>query len=191
MTITEPAKRLFKGLLSIWILYHVFVIVLAPNSGSFPGRRLSDFYVPYANALNLNSSWNFFSPDPAHIMYFRYTVYFRNDMMEDLQEPVEGYFPPSKEIGPYEISLRRESYAMRFMILDPRRVEQLLGPWLCRQFPEASNIKLEHIIDAIPPMDQVYFNSKRRYQDLAEKVESINRDFDCRSLAEEYAPTRN
>jgi hypothetical protein len=156
-----------------------------PNSGSYLGRRYDRILLPYANALNLNTPWNFFSPDPAHTMYFRYNIYFKNDRWEDIKDPIEGYFPAGKEYGPYSTSERRELYAMRYMILDPRRVDKFLGPWLCKQYEGATNIKLEHIVDTIPPLDRAVYDRKIEVREMGEKYNLINRDYSCQGNNDE------
>jgi hypothetical protein len=162
-------------------------MLVMPNSGSYLGRRFESILLPYANSLNLNTPWNFFSPEPAHTMYFRYTIYFKNDLLEDVKEPLEGYFPAGKEYASHSPSERRELYAMRYMILDPRRVEKFLGPWLCLQNEGATRLKLEHIVDTIPPLDRAAYDKNVEVKDMGEKIELINRDFDCKGNNDEVS----
>jgi hypothetical protein len=187
MKMLAKAKLLFKVLLSLWVVYHLLVIIIMPNGGSYLVRRFGSYLLPYANTLNLNTPWNFFSPDPAHIMYFKYTVYFRDDFLNDIKDPIEGYFPAGKEQGAYSASERRELYAMRYMIIDPKRVEKFLGPWLCSQNPGASGIKLEHIVDTIPPLDRAVSQKSTEVKDMGEEIEIINRDFDCHGANDEVS----
>jgi hypothetical protein len=178
---------ILKVVLSIWLVYHLIVIVVMPNSVSYLGRHYESWLSTYANNLNLNTPWNFFSPDPAQTMYFKYTIYFRNELLEDLKEPVEGYFPKEKDKGAYGAAERRELYAMRYMIIDPKRVDKFLGPWLCKKFEGASSVKLEHVIDNIPPLDRAVYDHKIDVKNMSEQVEVINRDYDCKGQNDEVS----
>lgn len=193
MRVPETVKLRFsksqflKLFISLWLVFHLAIMIVMPNSGSYLGRHFENLFVSYANALNLNTPWNFFSPDPAHTMYFRYTIYFKNDFLEDIKDPVEGYFPEGKEDAPQTSSGRRELYAMRYMILEPSRVDKFLGPWLCKQYEGATHIKLEHIVDTIPPLDRAVFDKKIKVSEMGEKIEIINRDYNCKGQNDELS----
>lgn len=179
MKLKTKQVLILKFIISLWLLYHLFVILVMPNSTAYLGRRFENILLPYANTLNLNTPWNFFSPDPAHTMYFKYTIYFRDEFYNDIKDPIEGYFPKDKEKGAYSASERRELYAMRYMIIDPRRVDKFLGPWLCKEYPGASGVKLEHIVDTIPPLDRAVYNRKEDVKNMGEEIQMINRDYSC------------
>lgn len=179
-------NKVLKCFLSLWILYHLAVILILPNGGSYLGRRFENWLTPYANIFGINNTWNLFSPDPAHPMYFRYRVFFRNEWLEDLEPPIEGFFPHDRDQRAPSLSEQRELYAMRFLIIDPRRVETILGPWLCRQYPGASAVKLEHIINSLPPLDRAAQGSED-LSDMKEKIEFVNRDFNCHGKNDEVS----
>jgi hypothetical protein len=89
-------------------------------------------------------------------MFLRYTVW-----LSGADEPVEGFIPPEKEKIVLDSSKRRLLYAMRFLILDTGRMKTILAPWLCRQYPGAQLIKMEHILEAIPSLEKAGLGAER------------------------------
>lgn len=174
-----------KGILTLWILFHLLVVLVMPNLGSYVGRTLQKYLTPYGNSIGLNASWNFFSPDPAHTMYLRYTAYFENENGEELQEPQEHYFPESGEKPVHDIRQKRNLYAMRFMILDSQRLKTVLGPWLCRQHPQASRIYMEHVIQTVAPLDEAQAFQDRSMKDLSQEIPYVNAVLNCHQAGDE------
>jgi hypothetical protein len=146
-------KPTLKAILSLFIIFQLTIMIVMANGGSYLGRKFQ-FLLPYANAIGLNTTWNFFSPDPAHTMYFHSLVYFENEYGEMIKDPVEEFYPPEKEKVVIDGTKRRFLYAMRFMMLDPERVETLLGPWLCKSNPGSTSVLIEQTIESIPPLDR-------------------------------------
>ncbi|MFN7454664.1 MAG: hypothetical protein ACK5RO_08385 [Pseudobdellovibrionaceae bacterium] len=146
-------QRTSKLLLSLFLIYHVITMVVLANGSSYLGRSLGPWLTPYANSLGLNTTWNFFSPDPAHTMYLRVVVRFLDAFGVEQKESIEFYVPPGKEKISLDSGERRFLYTMRFMLLDPRRLETVIAPYFCREFPEASEIFIEHILEKIPNLD--------------------------------------
>ncbi len=168
-------------LLSIFLAYHLMVILILPNSGSYLGRKTEKLITPYANILGLNTSWNFFSPDPAHTMFLKYRVWFNDLDSKEEKEPIEGFLPPEKEKIVLDSSERRFLYAMRFLILDTDRMKSILGPWLCRQHPGAVLVKMEHILEPIPILDRAELGESREIE--GRKLMELS--FECQSSGED------
>jgi hypothetical protein len=182
MTSTKKAALVLKGLLSLWIVYNIVVITVMPNAGSYFGRVTSRFIGPYANAVGLNAGWNFFSPDPAHTMYIRYMVYFNNPSVtesEPEKEPIEGYFPAEKNKMISSVFRSRELYLMRFMIIDKRHLKNLFGAWLCRQYPGASSVDMEHVIETVAMLDQAAAFKDESMADLSKEMQFVAERFRC------------
>lgn len=139
-----------RVLASLFIIYHLLVIAILANNTSYLGRSLGRFLAPYGNTLGLNSSWNFFFMPPEHAMYIHYIVFFDENSEK---EPVEGFVPPEKEKIVVDSSGRRFFYLMRFLMSDEKRIQLLLAPYLCRQHPGATNIRIENIGEAIQNLD--------------------------------------
>lgn len=172
-------KRLAKLLLIIWFFYHLGVIVIMSNGSSYMGRTLSPLFAPYANSILLNTTWNFFSPDPAHVMYMRYRLYFENDQNEEIKEPETRYFPEEKnELAKTGVS-RRYLYAMRYFVLAPQKLESIMAPWLCKKNPEASRILIEYQMEQIPTLHQAHRESGESVESMMESKRFSNLEFYC------------
>ncbi|MGZ3772069.1 MAG: hypothetical protein ACXVCY_08205 [Pseudobdellovibrionaceae bacterium] len=187
MTLTKKVKPLCKTLLSLWIIYNIFIMLVMPNIGGFIGRISSKYITPYANTVGLNAGWNFFSPDPAHTMYLRYTVRYVDSQGIEIKEPVEDFFPKEKNQAVHAVSRKRDLYAMRFMLLDSKRLRILLGPWLCRQYPGATSVEMEHVIETVPLLDQVVTLKEEAVSDLSQEIQSIREFHSCLGTDDEVS----
>lgn len=159
------SKTWLQALLSLFVVFHLSVMVVLANGSSFFGRSFQAVIVPYGNLISLNTTWNFFSPDPAHTMYLRYFVEFLDSDGNELQEPIEGFVPPDKEKISIDSSERRFLYAMRFLIIDQSRMETLLGPWLCKRYAGATFVSMEQSWRRIPSLDEARASEKFELKD--------------------------
>ena len=144
---------ILKILLSVAIIYHVAVTFIMPNSSSYLGRASSNYLLPYANLLGLNTTWNFFSPDPANTIFFEYSVRFEDQLGNELREAIHGVLPEEKESIVTDSSRRRFLYAVRYLMLDPHRLELLFAPWLCRAHVGASRVSIKQVTQQIVNLD--------------------------------------
>lgn len=183
----KKVKLLFKALLSLWIVYNIFVMLVMPNVGAYFGRVTAGVVTPYANTVGLNAGWNFFSPEPAHPMYLKYTVNYLNEFGDEMKEPFESAFPPERDPLRHvpNITYKREWALMRFMVMDPKRLRVLMGPWLCRQYPGATSIDMEHVIDTIPFLDQAVRFGDESVKDLSREVQYTKESVSCSGGDEE------
>jgi hypothetical protein len=162
-------------------------MLVMPNIGAYFGRSTSRFITPYANTVGLNASWNFFSPDPAHKMYIRYLVHYLDKEGFPVKDSVEGFFPREKNLGISSLTRQREMYVMRFMVIDPRRLKVFMGPWLCRQYPEASSVEMEHVIETVPPLDQVVALKDEFVNSLSKEFQYLHETYSCTETADEVS----
>ena len=184
----SKSKRtlIFQGLLSVWLVYHVFVAALMPNAGSYPGRVLGPFIYPYAAIVGLNVSWNFFSPDPAHTMYLKFTLFNENEEVGGAgQEPRVLTLPEEKDDGVWDLGRRRDLYAMRFFLIEPKRIQAVLGPWLCRQYAPVTTIHIQHVLNSIPALDQAVFFQDRELADLSQELGFADLEYQCAQINDE------
>lgn len=188
----KKVKLLFKALLSLWIVYNIFVMLVMPNVGAYFGRVTANVVTPYANTVGLNAGWNFFSPEPAHPMYLKYTVYYpesenlEGETSQEEREPVEGFFPVQNDKRNIpNITHKREWALMRYMVLDAKRLRLLMGPWLCRQYPGAASIDMEHVIETIPFLDQAVRFQEESVKDLSKEVQSVRESVSCQGGMDE------
>jgi hypothetical protein len=176
---SKSGTRILKIVLSLWALYQIVVMLVMPNLGSYLGRGLEPAISTYASSLGFNAGWNFFSPDPAHVMYLHYIIHFQGSDLENGKDSIEGYFPPEKNKSIKAITRQRELYIMRFMMIDPRRLRSLFGPWLCRQHPGASYVEMDHVIETIAPLQQVVTLRDSSVESLSREVDFIKDNYRC------------
>lgn len=169
---------------SLWIVYHLFVIVAMANSSSYMVRYFGKTIVPYASTLGMNTTWNFFSPDPAHTMYLKFTVYYPDVEGETPKEPLEIFMPSAKGEGVWDQGDKRQLYAMRYMVVYPQRIEGVLGPYMCKHYPGAEVVHIEHIIEPIPSLDQAAID-KRELGEMNSRFDFISRDYRCSQMNDE------
>lgn len=181
MPASSKAGLFFRVLFSCWLLFHVFVIVVMPNGLSYPGRFFGPIIYPYAAAVGLNVSWNFFSPDPAHTMYLRFTL-FGDDENE---EPRVISMPEEQDQGVWDLGRRRDLYSMRYFLLDPRRIQAVLGPWLCRHHAPASFVRIEHVVNSIPSLEEAVLFSDRSLGEMSRQMGFSDQEYRCSQMQDE------
>lgn len=174
-----PSKKWLQFLISLFLIYHLAVIMVLANSSSFLARRLSPLILPYANFFQLNTTWNFFAPDPAHTMFVKYKIEFNDDNGNEIKEPVIGFIPPEKKRIVIDSSKRRFLYAMRFLLMDNNRMQTILGPWLCRENPGASRIFMENRFVAIPSLDDAILNSTSLDPENSDETTAMKFSYNC------------
>ena len=168
---------------TVLFFYFVGMMVILGNGSSFLGRYFENIFNPVANTIGLNTTWNFFSPDPAHIMYIKYFIFFEDEFGQTLKEPIEGTYPEKiSQSEDFKLNKKRESYAMRFMAVDRQRLEMFFAPWLCRKHKGASKIQAELIVQRIPSLDQVISivdKDINAYENLVSQEEISRNVFEC------------
>jgi hypothetical protein len=173
--------------LSLFILFHLAVIVIMANGGSYLGRSFQAQLLPYANSLGLNATWNFFSPDPAHTMFYKYRVFFEDELGNETQPTIEGFFPPEKTHVVIDSSKRRLLYSMRFLTIDPSRIRSLMGPWLCKQHTGARRVRIEYVVEQIPLLDTAVSRRNEPMENLVTERNLINNEISCQGPADEVS----
>lgn len=172
-----------KFVLVFIFFYFSAMMITLGNGSSFVGRYFEPFFNPVANSIGLNTTWNFFSPDPAHTMYLKYFVFFEDALGHALQEPIEGYYPPSRDRAEdFSLDKKRDAYAMRFVAMDPVRLQSFFTPWICRKYPGASQLQIELIVNRIPALDKVIAVVNKgidTYENLITSEEISRYVFEC------------
>lgn len=172
-----------KAVLIVLFFYFSAMMVTLGNGSSFLGRYFENFFNPVANSIGLNTTWNFFSPDPAHTMYIKYFVFFEDPLGNSLKEAIEGYYPESKDRGEdFSLNKKRDSYAMRFLAVDPARLQGLFTPWMCKKYPGSTKLQIELIMNRIPSLDKVVAIVNKdidSYENLVTTEEISRYVFEC------------
>ncbi len=155
--------------------YFVSMMIVLGNGSSFLGRSLGKYYTPIANLIGLNTTWNFFSPDPAHTMYLNYVIHFEDEYGNPTKEPFFEEYPPESEMSDFSVHVRRKSYVMRFFASSQDRLQTYFIPWVCKQNPGATKIQIEVVVNKIPSLDVASTLKGTHYEDLI-KQEEINKN---------------
>lgn len=151
---SQILKTIFKAIVHLWIVFHVTLILIMPNSGSFIGRYYEKWILPYTNTIGLNSAWSFFSPDPSLIFTMKYRLLFLNENGEELKPSIDGQYPRYSSgnfINPIRM---RELYTFRFFNLIDSYRENFLFPWLCRQNTGASHVEIQAQVESYMSLDK-------------------------------------
>jgi hypothetical protein len=171
--------KIVQGLLLILFIYLTSMMIVMSNGSSFLGRYLSFFYIPVANSIGLNTTWNFFSPDPAHTMYLKYVIHFENEYGDPINDSIEKFFPDESQNSDFRMHVRRMSYVMRFLSMDQNRLREFFVPWVCRQYPDATRIQTMTLFYRIPTLDLVSTLSDSDYMDLVKEEQFNENIFSC------------
>ena len=155
------------------------MMIVMGNGSSFLGRYLGQYYFAVANTIGVNTTWNFFSPDPAHIMYIRYIVHFDDDYGNPTQESKEYFYPEQKDGSDFSMDVRRQNYMMRFLALDSERISKFFIPWICKKNPGATQVQFEIIINHIPSLDKVITLQDTPYAELLTTDEINQNVYTC------------
>ena len=153
-------------------------MVIMSNGSGFFARSMGNFYRYYANQLNINTNWNFFSPDPAQIIYLRYIVYTLDEFGNEMEPEVEHFYPEEKNQGSFGLTHRRHFYLSRYLLLSESRLENMFVPWVCRQSPKATHIAVQTITEKITPLDEISQTASLQ-QMKSETVTMFKKEFRC------------
>jgi len=155
------------------------MMIVMGNGSSFLGRYLGQYYFAVANTVGVNTTWNFFSPDPAHIMYIHYIIHFDDDYGNPTKESKEYFYPEQKDGSDFAINVRRHNYMMRFIAIDNNRVNSFFVPWVCKQNPGATTVQFGLVLTRIPSLDKVITLQGTPYSDLLVTEELNPNVFNC------------
>lgn len=169
-----------KVVLSVFIIYHLIVMVMMPFGSSVLQRRYSDYFLKYANTIFLNQVWTFFSPDPATIFFIQYTVYFSDTK----KEPETFYIPDNREKFGSNVYQQRNHTMTRLFLVDPIRIESTLGPWACAQHPGAESITVEAVTRPIPNLESVSVSGET-VSKSKDEIKLTRYDYNCTGAHDE------
>lgn len=134
--------------LSGFIGFHLFAVILTPNSQSYLGASASGVVDPYISFLELSNTWSFFAPDPGPPpVFLEYEIFDKHGATLS-----KGRWPDFPD--PYFLRERqnRRVAAAEFMILAGVRSERMMVPYLCANAPEAHSVSLHQCHIPIPSL---------------------------------------
>ena len=144
-----------RFLVRLFIVFHVLVIFIVPNRESILNADLSAIILPYANQLQINTAWQFFSPDPGPATFLVARV------SRGSAQIAQEFLPPEEDEHFFRQFRNRRIAAMRFMGRDPNRATQVWIPYLCAKHPEATTISIEKVTSAVASLESVREGSAR------------------------------
>lgn len=146
-------KFVLHATISVGIVFHLSVISILPNYESILARKLPRYLIEYANLLNLNTSWRFFSPTPGPTFYFEYEA-FNENQPEGMGQLL--YWPPPSTSNFFfnQWNWMRGLNSVRYFALYPDHIENFFVDWVCRQSPTATAVSITQIIEALPSWDK-------------------------------------
>lgn len=158
-------SRFLRFIISVFLLYHLAVVLIMPNPGSLLGRKFSRYLTDYANTLGINTTWQFFSPGPAPVFYLEYDV-----ESEDLDAETPSFqIPPKRRASYYDEFYNRTLYSMRFFVLAPvETFERFFVRWLCKQHPEAVSLAIRTVGEPVKNIERA--QGEESFDDLSEKM---------------------
>lgn len=139
-----------KILLSVWIIFHVIVVVLFPNSLSYLNRVIGPLSLPYTNLFGLHSAWSFYAPDPETARYLEYTLTYQDPTRDRL---TQSWPPPRTKF--FDTLHNRYHTSMSFFVMKSEWVKDLFIPWICRTHPGAAFVTANYVLIKVPTLLEV------------------------------------
>lgn len=143
-----------RALLSVFIVFHLFAVIVSPNSGSYLGYRFASAVVPYVRTLELGAEWGFFAPDPGPP-----PVVIEWEAVTEDGSSHRGRWPEQQSFALRDRLNRRITIA-RFMASEPGRAAKMLTPSICRHDRDALNVRFWRVTSSVPSLTDV--RAKRR-----------------------------
>ena len=163
-------------ILSLFIVFHLCSVLLYPNPGSVLYRYVEPLISGYGNQLGLNTTWQFFSPNPGSLRHLEYNVIIESDDDIDI---VPFTYPPQNEASLLKANQARLFYYTVRMITHQPHIENHLIPYLCRKHPEATSIALKAIDKKIPSMAKARLLEVDTFSDLHQDLDIPEQEFGC------------
>ncbi len=170
MRARQHVASCFRVLASLGIVLHLCAIVLSPNRASILVTPLKAGQIPfyrsdmaeqswvdrYLAPLGLLSTFAYFAPDPGPgPLYLDYEI--QSNLGDEI---TRGSFPADPR--PYFLADRhnRRMTIAYFMVSHEGLAEQMLVPWLCRQYPDADRVRLYRRMHKLPSAYEVSTGQK-------------------------------
>lgn len=164
--------RIYAGLLSAFLLFHLAVIIIVPNKQTYISGRFASVFMPYANLFEFSSGWSFFAPEPGPPpIYLEWALLDKNG-----EEIGQGRWPEVKDPYFFRDRQNRRIAATRFMASDDTHAEKMMVPVLCASDPRVHSVRLWKLVVGLPTLTDVA-DGKRTIgdeQDLDRRAVSLD-----------------
>lgn len=142
--------KLLKILASLFVVYHLMVVVVMPYPSSLLYKTFSPYLMFYAGTLNMAGSWDLFS-HPGSYIYFEYEVRGQNTKKTGrkkrrIKTSQTFIWPPSrKESDRIYFNHNRLIFHTRYFYKthSPTLLRRHFLPFLCQLHPQAKSLSLK------------------------------------------------
>ncbi len=142
----KKKKNAFKIILSVFIIYHLFAVVISPHFVNDFEWKPPFFLSSYLNFFGLLTQWSFFAPNPGPPpIYLEWELVDRHGgILEAARWPE---FP-----DPFFLRERqnRRIVAVRNMVEFDLRASKMMLPYLCKKKEDVNRVRLWSLIYSIP-----------------------------------------
>ena len=151
----KKIRKAFKLALSLFIIYHLAMILIAPHRMSLIHETLMPYFTPYAHTLSMVTSWDFYAPKPSYYFYFEYEVIDSKDKVGTFRWP-----PSRKESNRIYLNHNRLIYHSRFFMFSGKKnIRKYFIPYLCQLHPRATEISIKALME-----DRPHFKKARTFE---------------------------
>ncbi len=134
------ARRVERTILSFFLLFHLFALILGPSetrTGPIRGS-FSSFFDPSLHFFEMTTRWSFFAPEPGlSVSSLEWEWLDKNG-----QSLGFGEFPNLHEISFFRESMNRRIVTTRFLLAFDSRVEKIVSRFLCQGRNDVSSVRL-------------------------------------------------
>lgn len=127
------------------------MLVVAPKRDSYLGELVSPVLDPYTQFLEILVPWSFFAPEPGPP-----PVYVEWEILGDEEKLLSrGQIPEYP--SPFWNRERQNKRIVftRFLMGEEKRIDAVMVPYLCKQYPDAVSIRLWRIGHDVPSLTDV------------------------------------
>lgn len=170
-------NSLTRPLLSIFLVFHLTCVLVAPNQATYLGATIAPLIRPYAEFLEFASSWSFFAPEPGPP-----PVFIEWEVLDEKGMRVANGNWPSKE-DPYFLRERqnRRIATTKFMMATDGRTQGIMAPYLCRKHEGAHSVELWRVLQTIPSLSDVASGKRQIGDEQGVERRWVSRTF-CQGL---------
>ena len=169
-------------LVSIFLIYHLVAVLLFPNPYSVLARSLQPIFNSYGNLFGLNTTWQFFSPNPGQLRYIEYDVIVETESNIDISH---HKWPPQDGSIYFKENLSRRFYHAVRTIMSPQSQEELLVPFLCRKHKNATSIAIKAVQKFVPTLERAKVENADSFSQLLKEIEVTAAEFGCQREAKD------
>jgi len=164
----EKKSVVWKILISLFLLFHLFGVFLTPNPRSFLANAVSPIYRPYMNFLGLQHTWGFFAPEPlSPPLYIDYVLDQKN------APAITGRFPSEKSPFFFRDRQNRRMSLAKFLASSEDHLRNMFMNHLCNQYPETTQARLWRVTITQASLEMVRSGKKKITDPVDSKIEIL------------------